>query len=162
LTREVADRERERGRMEVKDRDAIHRAMVEAPRLMAMARYREAVGLLDQTAAGLSEFAPADDRARLERAVAEARLAEQLDSICLGSASGVGGQWTGADVAAPVYLEVFAHYGLRSFQEDVAALAERIRTSPAKDALLRALDEWASKEEDEKRRERLTHISRAA
>jgi tetratricopeptide (TPR) repeat protein/tRNA A-37 threonylcarbamoyl transferase component Bud32 len=161
LAREAADRRSERARLEAKDADAIDRALAEIPRLVRTARFREAVGLLEQTAAGLSEFVPAEARDRLDRARAEARLAERLDTIWLETSVAEGGKWSKADVA-PVYLDVFSQYGLRCFQGDVTALAERVAASPVRETLLVALDDWAGKEQDPARRERLTLITRAA
>jgi Flp pilus assembly protein TadD/tRNA A-37 threonylcarbamoyl transferase component Bud32 len=164
LAREAADRRGERARLESKDSEAVGRALAELPDLVRAWRFREAAGLLDQTTAGLSEFAPPEVRSRLEAALAHVRLAERLDAVRLEKLekSTVGWKLDTTVAAAAGYREAFERYGLDCMSGEVAALGERIATSPVREALLAGLDDWAPGERDDGTRKRLTLIARAA
>jgi tetratricopeptide (TPR) repeat protein len=162
VARQAADRRAERARLETKDADAVAQALAELPALVRAWRFREAEGLLNQTAVGLSEFAPPEARGRLDRARADVRLAERLDAIRLEKSALVEGRLNTAAVAVPAYREAFERHGLDCAAGDVAALGGRVAASPVREALLGALDDWAAEEPDAGRRERLTRVARAA
>jgi tetratricopeptide (TPR) repeat protein len=121
-------------------------------------RFREAVDLLEQTAAGLSAFAPGEARAQLERALADVRLAQRLDAIRLGRPARARGRRDAT--TAPAYRAAFAEYGLNC-DGDPAALGERLAGSPIRDALVAALDDWALEEPDAGRQMQLIRAARA-
>jgi tetratricopeptide (TPR) repeat protein/tRNA A-37 threonylcarbamoyl transferase component Bud32 len=165
LAREAADRRSERTRLQLKDSEAVGRALAELPDLVRAWRFREAAGLLDQTTAGLSEFAPPEVRGRLEAALADVRLAERLDAVRLEkleNSAVVGWKVDTTIAAAAGYREAFKRYGLDCMSGEVAALGERIAMSPVREALLAGLDDWATGERNDRQRERLTRIARAA
>ncbi len=161
LARTAADRRAERARLEAKDRDAVDRALAEMPGLVGAWRFREAAGLLDQTAAGLSEFAPPADRDRLDQARTDVRLAERVDAIRVERSTLFEGKLNPA-AASAAYAAAFERHGLDCTGAKIEELGRRIATSPVRDALLAALDDWAVQEEDSGRRDRLTRIARAA
>jgi tetratricopeptide (TPR) repeat protein/tRNA A-37 threonylcarbamoyl transferase component Bud32 len=183
LAREAADRRAERTRLEAKDHEAVARAMAELPELVRAWRFREAEGLLNQTAIGLSEFAPAEERARLADALTDARLARQLDAIRLSRGvvvasliltipAGLPRQDTirlGGEVhvegkinaaVVPEYRAAFEQHGLDT--DEVDAVGRRVAASPIREVLVAALDDWAASESDAGRRDRLTRIAKAA
>jgi serine/threonine-protein kinase len=162
LAGEAADRRDVRARLAEKDRTAAARALAELPGLVGAWRFREAEGLLDQTALGLSEFAPPGTRDRLGRALADIRLAERLDAVRLEKSALVEGRLETAAVAVPAYRAAFARHGLDCDAGDEAALGEQVAASPVREALLAALDDWAAEEPDAGRRGRLTRIAGAA
>jgi serine/threonine-protein kinase len=161
VAREVADRRAERARLEEKDRDAIRRVLAALPRLTREWRFGEAVALLDQTAAGLSAFAPGEARKQLDRARGDVGLAQRLDEIRLTKSSRTNKRRDSAPAAAPEYRREFAGCGLDREDGDLETLRARLAASPIREALVAALDDWAFEEPDAERQARLIRAARA-
>ena len=160
--REATNRRAERGRLELKDREAVERAIAAVPGLVAGWRFREALGLLEQTRLGLSEFAPDETRNRLEEAGGDVRLAEALDAIRLEQSELVEGKLPNPARAAVRYESAFQAQGLNCLDGDERELGARLARSIVRDALVAALDEWAYGERDRRIREKVTRVARAA
>jgi serine/threonine-protein kinase len=160
--REATDRRAEQGRLELKDREAVERALAAVPGLVAGWRFQEAVGLLEQTRLGLSEFAPGETRNRLEEALDDVRLAETLDTIHLEQSELVEGKLPNPARAAVRYESAFQAHGLDCPDGDARELGARLARSIVRDALIGALDEWAYGERDRRLREKVTRVARAA
>jgi Flp pilus assembly protein TadD len=158
---EATNRRAERVRLEQKDEEAVERAILAVPGLVGSWRFQEARGLLEQTRLGLSEFAPNDTRARLEEVLGDVQLAEALDAIRLDKLELVEG--ISFDPArAPRYESAYKEHGLDCVDGDEQALAARMARSTVREALIGALDDWASRERDLPRREKLMRVARAA
>jgi tetratricopeptide (TPR) repeat protein/tRNA A-37 threonylcarbamoyl transferase component Bud32 len=165
LAREAADRRAERARLQAKDHDAVEQAVAALPELARAYRFREAEGLLNQTAIGLSEFATAEDRVRLDDALADVRLAWELDAIRIEGGTLItetGLNITALDISAvaPKYSDAFERHGLHTDGE-VDAVGHRVAASPVREVLVAALDDWLSNETDARQRDRLARIAKA-
>jgi tetratricopeptide (TPR) repeat protein/tRNA A-37 threonylcarbamoyl transferase component Bud32 len=160
LAREAADRRAERARLQAKDRDAVAQALTALPVLVRTYRFPEAEGLVNQTSVGLSEFATDEDRARLADALADVRLARELDAIRLEKTAVIGTTLITAAVVSE-YRAAFERRGLNTADE-VEVVGRRVAASPVREVLVAALDDWLSKEPDVGRRDRLARIAKAA
>jgi serine/threonine-protein kinase len=160
--REATNRRAEQRRLELKDREAVERALAAVPGLVGGWRFQEAVGLLEQTRLGLSKFASDETRHRLEEALGDVRLAETLDTIRLEQSEMVEGKLPDPAWAAARYESAFQTHALDCLGADERELGARLGRSIVHDALVGALDEWAFGELNRPRREKLTRVARAA
>jgi len=103
--------------------------------------------------------------ANLERKLADDdkdwALAKELDDVRLEASSLVKGKFDRGR-AAKKYPGVFARAGLAVEQGEPAEVAERIARSPARYALVAALDHWANFTRDQKLLPRLLELARTA
>jgi Flp pilus assembly protein TadD len=158
--REAADRRAEQTRLQAKDHDAVGQAIAALPGLARTYRFSEAEGLINQTSVGLSEFATDEDRARLADALADIRLARELDAIRLGKTAVIGTTVITAAVV-PEYRAAFERRGLNTADE-VEAVGRRVAASPVREVLVAALDDWISLELNDEECDRLVRIAKAA
>jgi serine/threonine-protein kinase len=140
---------------------AAQKALDRAGELHKQERWPEARALLEQARRQLSEDAPADLQAAVERAVADMVLVGELDAIRLKTATWVGGKFdlAGADKG---YAAAFLRRGLGGERDDPARVAARVRDSAVKEQLLVALDDWAYATSDPGRRAWLMAVARRA
>src|SRR5262249_20660824 len=109
-------------------------------------RLQEAGGMLDQAQAGLEKggFLSAELRARLAEEESALTLTERLDALRLEmSEIRPDGKTFAYESADRGYVEAFAAPGLGGAGDGAAEVARRIGDSPARAALVAALDSWA-------------------
>jgi serine/threonine-protein kinase len=152
----------ERKRLEQKDAEAVESARAAVPGLVGSWRFTEALGLLEQTRLGLSEFASSEIRNSLDEVLGDVRLAETLDAIRLEKSELVDGKVPDQADAAARYEAAFKEHGLDCAGANEPELGARIARSIVRDALVGALDEWAHVEREQPRREKLARVARAA
>jgi tetratricopeptide (TPR) repeat protein len=100
-------------------------------------------------------------QARLDWEESGYRLAEQLDRVRLRAFTKIEGKLD-PRVAAREYPGVFAAAKLEVKDGEEAALAARLRASPARPALVAALDHWATVEEKAALQARVLAVARQA
>jgi hypothetical protein len=148
--------ERARGQWELQA--AAEMALEKADGFQRQARWAEARALLEQLTTQLGE-APQELRTRVEQALANVVLVEELDAIRLKKAAVVENAF---DLAAADrdYAAVFREHELAVEGEDLDRVAQRLRGSPIQAQLVAALDDWASTTCDEIRRTWLLELAR--
>jgi serine/threonine-protein kinase len=122
----------------------------EVPRLVGRFSWAEAVARVGRAREEIGYDAPADLRRRLDQAGRDIDLAERLVAIRLKRATAVEGWY---DLAAErrsrraradrEYEKAFRDSGWESIGHDAGPVASRMDASPARGALLAALDDWA-------------------
>ena len=141
---------------------AVGNTLDKVPDLIERAQWAQTASLLEHMLDQLNHDAPAQLRGPLEQALADVTLAAELDSIRLKVATLVDGTFDNAGTDR-AYAEAFARGGLGGDEEDAQSVAQRVRDSAVKGALLAALDNWAfSLSADSKRRSWLMAVARAA
>jgi hypothetical protein len=116
--------------------------------LLQEGRWEDAGATLDQAEARLGDSGPADLRRRLGRARADLELAGRLEARrrergILERLAFRTGQ-AGLEDPHRAYAEAFAEAGLGEVGDDEAEVAGRVAASPVREALVAALDDWAS------------------
>jgi serine/threonine-protein kinase len=149
------------GREQERRRSAAESALDEVDRLLHQARWPEARAALERADARLGESGRADLRRRLAQGRADLALVDRLDTIRLERANVVGSQLdhAGADSR---YAEAFAAAGLAEVGEDEETAGRRVAHSAVQEALVAALDDWASATEDRARRAWILGVARRA
>lgn len=123
--------------------------------------YAEARALLGE----LGDGGHADLRQRIDRAVANLDLIEELDLIELDRVSIANGSSTPLSNKPALdqrYAAVFASTGVGSDKDSAAIVAHRISGSDIQPTLIAALDDWAACASDAKRRDWLLEVARRA
>jgi serine/threonine-protein kinase len=124
-------------------RRGVEAALAKAAEMQGQAHWTEAQAVLDQAADRLGEGGPADLRERLKRARLELKMVERLDATRLKRATVVAGRFDNT-TADREYAAAFQEAGLGAVGEAPEAVAARVRASGARQALVDALDDWAS------------------
>jgi tetratricopeptide (TPR) repeat protein len=130
-----------------------------AEKLQRQGRWNETVTLLHQALDNLSPDAPETVRSRLEQDLADAVLVSELETVRLKKAVWVEGRFDAAR-GDREYAEVFRRHGLGGEGDDPKEVADRLRGSAGKEALVAALDDWAFTTRDERRRTWLMEVAR--
>jgi tetratricopeptide (TPR) repeat protein/serine/threonine protein kinase len=130
-------------RQRAEQRQAVETTLDKVGELQGKARWTEAGALLDRELARLGDGGPYDLKARLERAKAELGLVKRLDDVRLKRATIVEGAFDAAG-ANKGYEEAFREAGMGEVGGDTAAAADWVRGTAVSEALVAALDDWAS------------------
>jgi serine/threonine-protein kinase len=104
-------------------------------------------GRFDEARAILGRVAGEEPNARrteIERARADLELVERLDAIRLGRGRFVQGGGIDYDESSRAYEAAFREAGLGEIYEEPDRVASRLVASPARSALVAALDDWAA------------------
>jgi eukaryotic-like serine/threonine-protein kinase len=147
----------ERARREERLRVGAEAVVEQADNLSRKALWRDAVKLLDQGGELAREEGSDDLRAQINRARAVLALGEELDRIQESGLLTLEGEKP--KPRAPQYAKTFAGHGLNVTSESLDSLADLIRSSPIREDLLAALDDWAVCETDESLQTRLWQLS---
>jgi serine/threonine-protein kinase len=148
-------------RQSTERRQGVEAALAEVRRLQGEARWAEARAVLEQATNRLGDGGPHDLKARLDRARADLDLVAQLDAIRLKRTTVVEGRFdfAGADRG---YEEAFREGGMPEVRSEAAEAAAWVRGSGVREALVAALDDWASCAEDRERRNWVLEVVRLA
>jgi tetratricopeptide (TPR) repeat protein/tRNA A-37 threonylcarbamoyl transferase component Bud32 len=155
------EREAERARQEAALRQGVGAALEEVDSLLRRGRWPEAGAALVQVESRLGDAPPEDLRLRVAQARRALELVTALDGIRLQRATVAAGDFDNAQ-ADRRYAEVFAAAGLAGPGADEQAAADLVTASPAADALVAALDDWAGVTADEPRRAWALGVARRA
>ncbi len=150
-----------RGQQRAEQRQAVAAALDELGRLQGQSRWAEARAVLGQAQDRLGEGGPGDLQERLERARRDLGLVTQVDAIRLQRASWVEGRFDtgGADRD---YAAAFARGGLGRVGDAPEAVAQRVVDTGVKEALITALDDWATCAGEPSRRVWVLAVARRA
>jgi serine/threonine-protein kinase len=140
---------------------AVTAALEKAAALQQEARWAEAQAVLEQAQQRLDAVDEANLGAHLRQALADLKLVRELDTIRLEASTLVEGglDYAGADRR---YAEAFRAAGLGGAGDAVDAVAARVRTSRIREALVAALDDWATRSPERARREWALAVARLA
>jgi tetratricopeptide (TPR) repeat protein len=154
------ERRTEAERQEQALRQEVEATLTQAVSLRKGFHFREARELLEQAQQRLERAGPDDLRRRASQARDDLTLTEILDAARLQAATIVEGK---LDVAGGErkYAAAFAGAGFDQ-EEDVTALAARVRDSAVREEIVAALDDRASLTPDRAHRARLLAVARAA
>lgn len=151
------------------ERAAVARAVEddlrEVQRFHQTSCWGDAAAALERAKARVSHRGMSDVRQRLNRASHDLALASRLDAIALHRAAIVDGRVERpfdkprADAA---YAAAFREAGLADWPDDAAVVAERVKTSNIRPALLAALDDWALCAADPRKQTWLLDVARRA
>jgi serine/threonine-protein kinase len=123
--------------------------------------WAEARSTLEQAEARLAGAGPADLRRRMQQVRDDLELVAGLDAIRMGRTRVVASQFDHAG-ADPRYAEAFANAGLGAVGDDEETVARRVADSAVREALVAALDDWASATDDRARRAWVLGVARRA
>jgi tetratricopeptide (TPR) repeat protein/serine/threonine protein kinase len=124
--------------------------------------FGEGRDLLEEARRRLGDSGAADLRGRVEQALADTELVEQLDAARLRASTLVLGKFDVAG-ASQKYAAALADFGLGREGEDAAVVGARVRASAVRAEVVAALDAWAGiTRRDRPRREWLLAVARAA
>ncbi|MBA4017954.1 MAG: serine/threonine protein kinase [Pirellula sp.] len=129
--------------------------------LVQEGRFAEAKAILGKLGDGGHE----DLRLRIDRTLAELELVEKLDAIGVDRAVAVSGSNEARrlnGIAANGYAAVFAQFGMNRTSGDPGSIAQRIKDSDIRHALVEALDDWSVCEADEVSRNSILEVIRHA
>jgi tetratricopeptide (TPR) repeat protein len=142
-------------------RQGVETSLVEVGRLQKESRWAEARAVLDQAENHLGERGGSDLHERLIRARRELDLVARLDGIRLRKATFVGHEFdtAGADRG---YGEAFHEAGPVEVGGDTESAAAWVSNSGVREALVAALDDWASCTEERSRRAWVLEVARLA
>ncbi len=148
-------------RQRTEQRRGVESALEEVARLQEQGRWSEARAVLGQARERLGQAGPHDLRERLDQGARNLDLVARLDAIRLRRATWIEDDFDneGADRD---YEEAFRASGRIEVHGDEAAAAAWVRGSAVRDALLAALDDWASCAQDRQRRNWVLAVARAA
>jgi tetratricopeptide (TPR) repeat protein len=135
-------------------------ALARAGDLQQQGRWDEALTLLEQTRQRLDERDGPINR-EVQQAVLDLELVRRLEKVRLQAATVTGGSFAKARADREYELE-FATAGLGGPDELAEAVAERVRASGVRAALVAALDAWAMTTEDPRRRDWAQAVARSA
>jgi serine/threonine-protein kinase len=147
-------------------REAKFRQVVEADlndivRLQDSARWTEARAAVALAVARLGDDGPSDLRQRLAQARCDLALVMRLDAIRLSRATG-GELIFYKGQADRDYQAAFGEAGLGGEGLPSVSVAERVKTSSVRSALIAALDDWAVCASDKGRRNWVLDVARQA
>lgn len=129
--------------------------------LIQSGRFAEAQALLGQLGDGGFE----DLRKRIDQALSDLKLVEQLDRIGIKRAMALSepdSNWTPNIKASQEYAAVFAESGIARPGEAVTNTVKQIGSSDIREPLIAALDDWAVCETDKSRRRWILEVARLA
>ena len=155
LERAAAERERDLRRERA--RTAIAAAITNLPEYYRQALWQTADTLLAQ----VEQLLGPDDRElriKLEAAQQQTALVRKLDEISFQKVQLVDGVWD-PSTARSKYPVALAAAGFDLVQSDVADLVKRIRTSPVREYILAALDDWIYYEPNSRLFSRILDVS---
>jgi eukaryotic-like serine/threonine-protein kinase len=142
-------------------RDAVEADLKEVAGLQERARWAEARAVLERAEARLGGGGPDELRRRLGRARRDLDLVVQLDAIRLSRAT--RGELVFYKVQADRdYQAAFREAGLGQAHDPPAGVAEKVKASAVRGALVAALDDWAICITDQERRAWLWEVARQA
>jgi tetratricopeptide (TPR) repeat protein/tRNA A-37 threonylcarbamoyl transferase component Bud32 len=148
-------------RQHTEQRQALEKVLDKVAGLQGQAHWEEAAALLEQENDRLGRGRAPDLRARLERARRELHLVKRLDAVRLQRATGFTGRVEMPE-ADHEYEDVFRSAGMVEAFGDSEAAAAWVRESAVRDALIAALDDWASCASGQERRAWLLGVARRA
>jgi len=133
----------------------------ESERLLDRGEFETSAAVLRRAKDRLREFVPPELRERLIRAFGNLELVTQLDAIRMGR-SVLRNQDYELDTtqADRDYDGAFRSAELGTDQEEAKIVAARVSVSPARKALVAALDDWADCTPDKRRRAWLLEVAR--
>jgi serine/threonine-protein kinase len=142
---------------------AAQAALDKAHGLEQQDRWPEALAVLEPMRAQVTGAGQEDLRRRVEQAVADATLVQQIETIRLNRKTWVDGRnfMRGLD-ADKDYVATFREAGLAKEEDDVAVVAARIGTSAVRPELIGALDDWARTATDPKQMAWILEVARRA
>ncbi len=147
------------------ERAAAERAAEEDLREMARwlqkSSWPDARAALERAKGRLGERGSAELRRRLDQGTREWELAARLENIRQDSARGVAMAFVSAKPDEQ-YEEAFRAAGLGQVHDDPEVVANRVRTSEVRTALVAALDHWSSCTADASRRSWVLSVARRA
>jgi serine/threonine-protein kinase len=150
----------EQAREQARRQQAAESALARAADLKQQGRWAEALAVLEQARQRLDEHDREVSRA-IQRAVGELELVGRLEKVRLGAASATRGSFTRAQ-ADRAYEREFRAAGLGGPDEPPEAVAERVRASGVRAALVAALDAWAVTTKDRRRFDWALAVARSA
>jgi tetratricopeptide (TPR) repeat protein len=135
----------------------------DAERLRDQGRWAEARAVAERAEARLGRGGPADLRRRLEQVLAELHMVDRLEEVRLEQ-SAVKDDRFDAFRGAALYAAAFRNHGLDVEALSPAEFARRVASSPIREPLATALDNWARAlpRTDTDRRQRLLAVARLA
>jgi serine/threonine-protein kinase len=136
----------------------IDMAVAQAARLRDGYQFHEAFDLLEQARQRLATSGPDDLHWQVKQAADDLDLAKRLDAARLQAAAFLQGKYNPAAVE-PWYVSAFADAGLGRVNDDIDAVAARVRESAVRNEIVAALDDWASITRDRQRREWLLAVA---
>jgi tetratricopeptide (TPR) repeat protein len=150
----------EQAREQARRQQAAESALAQAGDLQRQGRWAEALAVLEQVRQRLDERDGEVCRA-VQRAVDELELVKRLEKVRLRAATGAGRSFA-RGTADREYEAEFRAAGLGGPDEPADAVAERVRASGVRAALVAALDAWAGITEDLRRCEWALAVARSA
>jgi tetratricopeptide (TPR) repeat protein len=156
----VQHHQAEQAREQAQRQQAAESALLRAADLQQQGRWAEALAVLQQARQRLDER---DEKVshKIQRAVAEVELVGRLEKVRLASAT-VEGRFFARDRADREFEAEFRAAGLGGPDEPAEAVAERVRASGVRAALVAALDAWAVTTKDQRRRDWARVVARSA
>jgi tetratricopeptide (TPR) repeat protein len=151
----------EQARHQREVRTAAENILKKVGELQAEQRWAEARVLLEQARDRWDDSVPAEFRARLEQALAEVLLVDELETVHLTVLRTTNGMLDNPD-ADKEYTGVFDRCRIGSLGDDPGTVAERIGVSAIKGQLLTVLDYWAFSTKDRPRQAWLMAVARRA
>jgi serine/threonine-protein kinase len=148
-------------RQHAQQRQIVEAALAKVHQRLQESRWAEAEDVLAEAKRQLGEGGPSDLRQQLDQARSDLDLVTRLDAIRLKRATLVEGKLNGAS-ADRDYEEVFREAGLGEVGDSAESVAARLFNSKVKEALVAALDDWASCAGKQSRREWILEIARLA
>ncbi|MBX3358890.1 MAG: protein kinase [Phycisphaeraceae bacterium] len=124
-------------------RRSVNNDLAELERSERSGQWADAREALERAKGRLGDRDVSDARARIRQSERDLGLVTQLAAIRLGGAEIIGGRVNFAESAAQ-YKEAFDAAGLTLETLPPAAVAERIRSSPIRNELIAALDDWST------------------
>jgi serine/threonine-protein kinase len=143
----------EQAREQARRQQAAKSALARSAELGQQGRWAEALAVLQQARQRLDEGDGPLSR-DVRKAVAEVELVGRLEKVRLRAATMTGRSFARARARADrEYESEFRAAGLGGPDEPAGAVAERVRASGVRTALVAALDAWAMTTEDRRRRD---------
>jgi serine/threonine-protein kinase len=161
LMQQQADRRAEAARNDAQLRNEVGTALAQGVSLRQGFHFHEARQLLEQARQRLEPAGPDDLRRQVEKGRGDLDLTERLDTARMQALKLVGGEFNLAG-AEPLYTTAFAEAALAREEDDVEAVAARVRESTVREEIVAALDDWASITRDRPRRAWLLAAARAS
>jgi eukaryotic-like serine/threonine-protein kinase len=144
-------------------REAVTAALDKVADLRQRARWGEARAVLEQARQRLGPLGAEDLRRQVERAEADLALVGRLEAARL-KASELADARVDSASSVREYVSAFREAGIGEERETIEVVANRIRSSPVREQLVAALDDWAMRvgKEEPARRDWLIAVARGA
>jgi serine/threonine-protein kinase len=155
------ERRTEAERQEQALRQKVDVALTQGVSLRQGFHFQQGRELLEEARQQLSLTGMDDLRQRVDRALADLHLVEQLDDARLQATTIAEGRMDFAG-GRRKYAAAFAEAGLNSAGEEVTAMAARVQESTVREEIVGALDDWASLTEDPAQRAWLLEVAQQA